>query len=316
MTIAATRAPPALTAPFLVVDDFLPRDMALAMRRDIEAHFADTQNHKPQTHQIWNYWHVPAMYTYLRTNPEKLIAIDKLNVFFNALKGFAIERLGMPDVSRPYLSLYVNGCKQNLHNDSTNGRFAYVYSLTKDQRLTTGGETIVYKEGDLFRDNVGNANAGSGFFSAIEPRFNRLVLFDDRMPHAVERVDGSMDPLEGRFVFHGHIKEAGAMVMGALKPEVASEVVMSALAPFVDESFARIRLYHGPLVLRLFVRKDGSVEDCAVVLDRVTAPDRGDAEWPHLRMRLMKAFAALKFPEAAGDTVITQPVTFGGALFR
>lgn len=316
MTITMTMTPEPVTAPFLVVDDFLPRETALAMRRDIEAHFANTQHHKPNTHQIWNYWFVPGLYTYLRTNPEKLIGVDHLNAFFDALKGFAAERLGMGEVSRPYLSLYVNGCKQNLHNDSTNGRFAYVYSLTKNVRQTTGGETLVYKEGDLFREHVGAANAGHGFFSAIEPKFNRLVLFDDRMPHAVERVDGSMDPLEGRFVFHGHIKETGALVAGALKPEAASEVVMSALAPFVDESFARIRLYHGPLVLRIEVEPGGAVESVRVVLDRVTAPDRSDAEWPSLRARLIKTFKELRFPVAPAKTSITQPVTFGASLFR
>lgn len=316
MTMTTTRPPAAVTAPYLVVDDFLPLEVARAMRADIEAHFSGTQKHMPQTHQIWNYWHVPGMYTYLRTNPEKLIAVDKLNTFFNALKGFAVERLGLAEVSRPYLSLYVNGCKQNLHNDSANGRFAFVYSLTRNSRLTTGGETIVYKEGDLFRDNVGNANAGPGFYSAIEPRFNRLVLFDDRMPHAVERVEGSMDPLEGRFVFHGHIKEAGALVSGALAPAVTSEVVMSALAPFIDDNYARIRLYHGPLVLRMHVGADGKVAQCYALLDRVTAPDAGDADWPGVRMRLMKAFAALQFPKAEGETIVTQPVMFGGELFR
>lgn len=305
-----------VTAPFLVVDNFLPREIAWAMRSDIEKHFSDTSNHKPPTHQIWNYWHVPGLYTYLRTNPEKLIDRQHVDSLFQGLRSFAEDRLGLAEVSWPYLSMYVNGCKQNLHNDSTNGRFAFVYSLTKDRRMTTGGETIVYKEGDLFRDHVAQANAGPGFFSSIEPKFNRLVIFDDRMPHAVERVEGSMEPLEGRFVFHGHIKERGPIVRGALKPNVANEAVMSVLVPFCDDAFARIRLYHGPLVVRLTVAPNGVVESCRVLVDRVTARDRSDAEWDGLRADLVGRFLALRFPEADGPTTISQPVLFGATLFR
>lgn len=305
-----------MTAPFLVVDNFLPLETARAMRADIDAHFSNTSAHQPQTHQIWNYWHVPGLYTYLRTNADRIISVNQVDAFMQALRTFSREQLGMADVTRPYLSMYVSGCRQGLHNDSRNGRFAFVYSLTKDRRLTTGGETIVFKEGDLYREHVGAAAAGPSFFTAIEPRFNRLVIFDDRMPHAVERVEGSMDPLEGRFVFHGHIKEAGPIVTGALSPEQANEVVMSALVPFCEDAYARIRLYHGPLVLRLDVSEAGAVASCRVLVDRVTAVDGGDSDWEGLRERLVKAMAALRFPEAKGPTAITQPVLLGVSLFR
>ena len=83
------------------------------------------------------------------------------------------------------------------------------------------------------------AQAGSGFFASIEPNFNRLVVFDDRMPHGVERVDGSMDPVEGRFVLHGHLRDKGAIVSGALTEQQVGEVVMEALIGFSsDVAFA------------------------------------------------------------------------------
>ena len=61
------------TAPLIVVDGFLPPELALEMRRDIETHFAKPEGHRPETHQVWNYWFVPDSYTYLRTAPEKVI---------------------------------------------------------------------------------------------------------------------------------------------------------------------------------------------------------------------------------------------------
>jgi len=50
-------------APAAVFDDFLPKDLAEAMRADIDAHFAKPEAHRPDTHQVWNYWFVPESYT-------------------------------------------------------------------------------------------------------------------------------------------------------------------------------------------------------------------------------------------------------------
>jgi hypothetical protein len=314
--MAQTEALRTFTAPLAVVDNFLPDDLAKAMRADIDAHFANPGAHKAETHQVWNYWHVPGLYTYLRTAPEKVIGRDKMQAAFNMIGGWATRYLGFGRVSWPYLSLYTPGCRQQLHNDSKNGRFGFVYSLTRDARRTLGGETLVMHEGDLFRDNVDKAGAGPSFFSAIEPRFNRFVVFDDRLPHGVERLDGSMDPVDGRFVLHGHISESGPVVAGALKLEQAQEILLRSLAEVIDSSYARMRLYHGPLVVRMEVAPDGKVTSCAPLLDRVTAPARGDAEWERLRTQIIDRFAALKFPEADGPTMILQPVVFEATLYR
>src|SRR5215472_8558788 len=185
-------------APIIVVDDFLPSELALAMRQDIDAHFATPHLHKAETHQVWNYWFVPELYSYLRTAPEKVISHRHVSAFHASLSEWSTARLGMTEVTWPYLSVYVDGCRQGWHNDSRNGRFGFVFSLTRDQRRTVGGETLVMRGGDPLRAHLATAAAGRGFYEAIEPRFNRLLIFDDRLPHAVERVEGPMDPVEGR----------------------------------------------------------------------------------------------------------------------
>jgi hypothetical protein len=309
-------APQTLTSGLVVVDNFLPQRLADAMRADIDAHFAHPGAHKPETHQVWNYWFVPGLYAYLRTQPEKLIERERARSFFNALGAWSARYLGFGRVTWPFLSLYLPGCRQGVHNDAKNGRFAYVYSLTKDDRKTVGGETLVVREGDLFRDNVDISSAGPGFQTAIEPRFNRLIIFDDRLPHGVERLDGPMDPGEGRFVLHGHISDSGPLIAGPLSVEEAQPVLVSALAATIETSFARMRLYHGPLTLRLEVGADGKVMRCAPLLDRVTAPQRGDAEWPRLRAQIVDRFAALQFPEASGPSLILQPIIFEASLYR
>lgn len=38
------------------------------------------------------------------------------------------------------------------------------------------------------------------FLDVVEPRFNRLTVFDPRFPHGVRPVAGTRDPLKGRLV--------------------------------------------------------------------------------------------------------------------
>jgi len=303
-----------LTGPYVVVDDFLPADLAAAMRGDIDRHFSEPGAHRPESHQVWNYWFVPELYAYLRTTPEKIIERPLVDRFFATLTAWSAENTGMLGVSWPYLSLYVPGCRQGMHNDSRNGRFGFVYSLTRDARRTTGGETILHREGDHFRAKLAQASAGSGFFECVEPRFNRLLVFDDRLPHAVERIDGVMDPVEGRFVLHGHLSEAGALVTGALAADVIGRIVVAHIRELMEAASARLALYHGPLVLRLAIKPDGGLARCEVVLDRVIHPDIGDAEWAPWLRSLLKRLETVKFPVATGPTRATLPLIFGGSL--
>jgi hypothetical protein len=120
----------------LVVDEFLPRATAMAMRKCIDEHFGRPFQHRADTHQLWNYWHVPGLYTYLRTHPEKIIPMQMVKMLVATIEGWGRTNLGMDAVTWPYLSMYVNGCRQGLHNDAGNGRFGWVYSLTNDQRRT------------------------------------------------------------------------------------------------------------------------------------------------------------------------------------
>jgi Rps23 Pro-64 3,4-dihydroxylase Tpa1-like proline 4-hydroxylase len=308
--------PPAtpFRAPLAIVDGFLPIELAEAMRRDIDAHFAEPQAHRPDTHQVWNYWYVPELYTYLRTSPEKVIRREHIDAFMQKLQGWSLAILGLGNVTWPNLSLYVGGCRQSWHNDAVNGRFAFVFSLTRDLRRTVGGETLVMREGDPFRSNLARPMAGRGLYDVVEPQFNRLVVFDDRLPHAVERVEGAMDPVEGRFALHGHMSETAVLVAGALSADVVAEPLAAALQAFTAEASARIALYRGPLTLRLTIDRIGSVAKCDVLLDRVVHLDPGHVEWELLRGRLVERLHKLQFPSAEGETVLIQPILFGGVL--
>lgn len=298
---------PCLTERYLVVDGFLKADLAAAMRADIDDHFANPYQHKSERHEAWNYWHVPGTYNYLRTTPEKVIAKAKVEAFVDQLRLFAAVRLGFASVTWPFLGLYVPGCSQTLHNDTTNGRLGYVFSLTRNERKTTGGETIVMQDRDLFRANLDTAAAGVALFDLIEPRFNRLSLFDDRVPHGVQRVEGVMDPLEGRFVLHGHIREGGVVVQGKLNPDAVRETFMAALGQLTESAPADVR---GPFVLRLEIEADGSVAAVQPIVDRLASADGKDLG--ALRGELLAKAKKARMPAGEGKAIVNLPLIFGG----
>jgi 2OG-Fe(II) oxygenase superfamily len=313
----AAETPAPLTSRYFVVDDFLPLDLALSMRADIDAHFGETDKHRPETHQVWNYWYVPGTYTYLLTVPEKIIVREKVERFMSSLQDWSVTRMGLGEVTWPILSLYIPGCFQNLHNDSLNGRIAFVYSLTNPVRKTQGGGTILMSEGDPFRRNLASPMTVGGFCETVEPRFNRLVLFDDRVIHGVERIDGSMDPVEGRFVLHGHIRDHGPFVGGALAIEALLPDIQSALGGFIAANGEESYNFHGPISVRFTVEPDGTMSGLHVLLDRVThVAEHHAGRWEGLRTKYLAALAGLRFPAAPGPTTVIFPVVFAGPAGR
>ena len=299
---------------YTVIDDFF--NEANALRAGIDAHFAEPSRHRPETHQVWNYWHVPGLYTYLRTAPEKVLPRPVLDRFLAKLRALSLYRFGLSEVTWPYLSLYVAGCQQGLHNDSKNGRFGYVYSLTRwDERKFLGGETLIFHEREYFGSAAfTQANAGSGLYELVPARFNRLLLFDDRMLHAVPRLEGTMVPQDGRLVLHGHVSEGPVAATGAL-PQAAAQAVVEReranLKRRVEEAGAGLA---GLVTVRLTLDGDGKVMKDEVLFDRLLPTGRGAAE-PEAAATAVRGFLrTLKFAEAGGSSLVTIPVPFGDGL--
>lgn len=240
-----------------IFDDFYPS--AGALRQKIDDLFIETVAlHQPfSARTIWNYWHIPELYTYLRTEPRHVYPAMH-PAFMEFIRHFAAKKFGLVVPHNPYLSMYVNGCGQNIHNDAKNGRLAYVFSLTRwKERHFTGGETFLYKLGDDAYKRSFTPNAGQGFYDAVEPMFNRLAIFDDRVPHAVNFIQGSMNPLDARFVLHGHMEEPAGVPFaeGGLHGVDLREPIAHFRASVIKifESYG----YHGFITLQVHVEPSG-----------------------------------------------------------
>ena len=293
---------------YITVENFFSD--ADRMRTCIDHFFGDPDHDSGISHQIWNYWHVPGLYTYLRTEPTRVIPLELMEQFLQLLQHWSIGVLGLSRISHPYLSLYINGCGQGLHNDAGNGRWGFVYSLTHwDAHRFTGGETLIFKDSPyLETEAIRHPTAGLGLYDLVPPRFNQLLVFDDRLIHAVPSLQGGMSPREGRIVIHGHIGEGGVQVQGTLSHRDVARVLYS-VQPYVDSQLASFaRPFHGCIAVRLTIACSGVVVEAVKLTDRIlrTRPSIIDTE--QFTSDLVAFLQTLHFPVSNGQTLVTIPI--------
>ncbi|KIF01710.1 hypothetical protein PL81_34100 [Streptomyces sp. RSD-27] len=290
---------------FHVVDGFSP--LAAPARRRLVEHFAEPDRQSPASHGVWNYWHVPGLYTYLRAEPRRLLDARLVDRFLAELRHWSLYTLGCSEVSPPCLSLYVNGCRQNLHNDAANGRWAYVWSLTAPSRPFIGGSTVLFRPDPYWGTAATDRPvAGEGLYDLVAPEFNRLVVFDDRLIHGVEPVEGGMAPLDGRLVLHGHLREGEPWASGGLAGE--SRAVHAELGRLAGRLAAALSGHHGLLCLRLSVTPAGTVSGVDVLTERLLLHAGPVFPSEELSALVVRAARRAVFPAAPEPSVIVAPV--------
>lgn len=295
---------------YLVVPNFF--EEAEAVRAGFEKHFSNPGHHTLD-HQIWNYWYVPEAYTYLRTMPDKILPKDLADRFVQWVNVWAMANLGLSSPHMPFVSVYVNGCGQALHNDALNGQLGWVYSITRwNERNFVGGETILFRPENYWETNrIKTSGAGTAFYDKVPSLFNQLVIFDDRVIHGVEPIHGTMDPMEGRVVIHGHMKAEAAILTGMLKPDL----VFKTLAPTMEKVIALAKdaedFFHGFATVRLMIETSGDVSAMKVLCDRILPLSSDKSRLEPFRQEVKRLLTSVMFPPATGPSEVTLPILIG-----
>ena len=126
------------------VDEFFPE--AGEMRRVFDGRLGARWGAPPERF-VWDYWHVPDQYTYVRTFADEFFPSELYRRFLDHLLAWGRATLGCTNIARPWLSYYVDGCRQELHADVPHGPWAFAFSLTNwPERSFTGGETFLLGE--------------------------------------------------------------------------------------------------------------------------------------------------------------------------
>lgn len=289
---------------------------AKALRTHFDQRFADPRKARGDRF-VWDYWHVPGQYTALRTPAWEYFPKSIYERWHRQLVAWGREHLGCHDISPPWLSVYVEGCRQELHGDLPHGPFAFVFSLTHwAERSFRGGETLLVRDGVLdhwseaAHDEQQQGLEEGGILETVEPTFGRLLVFDPRIPHGVRRVEGTHDPRAGRTVLHGWFVQPRPFTVGPLSEAAFGDGIEQVLAELPDHLPSDVMLA-GTLTIRFTVTPAGSVQKASILVDtlRTPAPQRhvrdGLVAWALARVR------RLKFPKAARSSVATLPLVFG-----
>ena len=292
---------------FQVVERFAPE--AAALRAVFDDRFADPRSTRGDRF-VWDYWHVPGQYTHLRTPAWTYFPRALYTAFHRRLVAWGRATLGCHDISPPWLSCYVDGCGQQLHGDLPHGPFAFVLSLTP-KRTFTGGETLLVRDEVLdFWDDFRSVRAVEepDLVRAIEPRFNRLVVFDPRIPHGVREVRGPRDPRAGRVVVHGWFVQPRPFVQGPLRAV--------ALAARVNDLLGELPALLGDLPLAglvslaFGVARTGAVASARILADTTRVPRVFERERRRVVARILAAVRTWRFGAQRATSRVTLPLVF------
>ncbi len=294
----------------LTKDSFFPQ--AKKLRGVFEDRFIDPKA-AHNNRFVWDYWHVPDQYTFVRTPAEHYFPKTIFRSFENSLLEWGRRNLGCTGISPSWLSYYVDGCEQQLHSDVPHGPWAFVYSLTPWRgRKFSGGETMILRPSVLeYWKNFDDAQDRElhSFVQFLPSPFNRLTVFDPRFPHGVSEVRGTKNPLEGRLVIHGWFVEPKPVLEGALSAARVAPVLDEAVYDFQHALVAYGKM-HGTLSVRIAVAADGHVHKCQILTNTLMATDFDPRVLSSVSKLLQKSLNGLRFPRAKAGTVITLPLLF------
>jgi hypothetical protein len=259
----------------VVVPDFLTE--ADEMRAAFDGRFSDPRSTEPDRF-VWDYWHMPDQYTYLRTYGDRYFPAELTATFMERLREWGREVLGCGSVSPPWFSYYVDGCVQELHADVPHGPWAYVFSLTRwEERGFSGGETELLRPEslDFWRDfDPGRDLEAKDMVERIPSAFNQLTVFDARIPHGVRMVRGTHDPLDSRVVLHGWFKYPELTASEELQDE-KSMVALRLILTSMEKRLRELDSLTGVITVRIELGAEGEVGE-ARVLSNTLVSTAGD----------------------------------------
>ncbi len=304
-----------------VLKSVFVKDQFFSQAQSLRSHFQGLMGGEGQGQPrrfVWDYFFVENQYQHLRTPAYHFFPSAIYRQFHESLVQWGRENLGCHDVSPPWLSLYLDGHRQNWHRDVPHGPWAFVYSLSPQKISFRGGKTCLAKEDllnywpSLMKESAttSKGHEGDTFFHEISPKFNRLIVFDPRVPHSVSEVSGAENPLEGRLVIHGWFVQPRPYVRGGLQTRSVQKILENFLADIFGD-MEEIELM-GTLSWSLKIDPSGQVQHVRLLTN--TLRENGSAEAvPVLIRRLKNQFLQLRFRASKKASELVVPLIFESA---
>lgn len=290
----------------LVINNFFPH--AFSLRDAFESEFSVEKDIRPERF-VWDYWYVKNQYKLLRTPAYEFFPKKIYQEFHSQLVQWGRENLGCHDISPPWLSYYIDGFSQELHADVPHGPWAFVYSLSPKQIKFRGGETLLLKDQvlDYWRSfGLERGHESVDFYEKISPKFNRLIVFDPRIPHGVTPVQGVEDPLEARVVIHGWFVEPRPYVRGSLSVGQVSQSLQRVLQAWPPS----LGPWHGTLCIQIATAASGRVNQVHTLTNTLKNLEYPQESSRDLVKMILESINNHAFPRSKGSSKITVPFLF------
>lgn len=300
-----------MSNPFLLIENnFYPK--ASGLRRTFDQKFANPlKGHSGRF--VWDHWHVPEQYSLHRTPAEQYFPAAIFSDFIKKLVTWGQDNLGCVSISPPWLSYYTDGSEQRLHCDNPHGPWAFVYSLSiHHKKKFRGGETIILKPDILSYWSNQKLQQGleeGDLFWKIAPAFNRLIVFDPRLPHGVNRVTGTRDPREARLVIHGWFMQPQPILKGPIKKSEFDEELANYLAE-LENLLTEIDAVTGTASLRLKISNSGRVTSVTPLTNTLVSRAYKYEEPRILARWLTAAAKKMQFSRASTNREVILPLIF------
>jgi hypothetical protein len=286
---------------------------APSLRRYFDQQFENPQSLDSKRF-VWDYWNVPNQYRLIRTPAYHYFPENLYMSFHESLVQWGRKTLGCWDISPPWLSYYVEGCKQEFHSDVPHGPWAYVFSLSPKKIKFSGGETILLRPEVLnYWQNFGDSKdrEKNSFLAKVPSPFNQLTVFDPRLPHGVSEVRGVQDPRDARLVIHGWFMEPKTYIEGALSNEGFEAEITEKLNLLFDsvQQLVMSRVpCTGTLSLQLKITAHGKCSQASFATNTLIGLD---GRRPRaLCQQILKLYLMSSWPKSKGATEFTIPLIF------
>jgi len=290
-------------------DQFFPQ--AKAMRREFDQKWKNPHEAGSERF-VWDPWFVPEQYKLLRTPAYHFFSKKIYETFHSHLQDWGRENLGCHDISPSWLSVYTNGAYQRLHGDVPHGPFAFVFSLSpwtaQKGAPFRGGETVLLRDEILDYWNAdfsGKPLESPQIFEKIPAFFNRLTVFDPRIPHGVEEVRGPEDIRDGRLVVHGWFTQPRPKIVGPIRADELQRQ-MPLITAALDRSGILGKRISGVMTYRLEISVQGAVKSVKNLANSL----RGIQDTSSVNRALIATMKNLAFKKNRAPSVITLPLVF------
>lgn len=283
------------------------------LRHYFDQQFADPQSMDSKRF-VWDYWNMPDQYRLIRTPAYHYFPENMYMKFHESLVHWGRKTLGCWDISPPWLSYYVEGCKQEFHSDVPHGPWAYVFSLSPQKMKFSGGETVLLRPEVLsYWRNFGDSKdrEKNSFLATIPSPFNQLTVFDPRLPHGVSEVRGVHDPREARLVIHGWFMEPKTYIEGSLSRENFEQDItdkLNSLFEHVQNLVLQSEPCTGTLSLQMKVTPSGLCAKAHFATNTLISLD-GHRPRP-LGRKILELYLNSTWPKSKGSTEFTIPLIF------